>query len=84
MIVIIISDFYTTLSGIAKKLVAGGGIYINHKKIPSATERIYPNQHALHGELTILRKGEFVVFLSLLLLTPCREKAVSLNRMDLT
>ena len=69
----------------AKKLVAGGGIYINHMKILLTTEKIYPNQHALHGELTILRKGVLVVFCHYCCyITPDREKAVSLNKMDLT
>ena len=70
----------------ATKLVTGGGIYINLTKIISATEKVCPNQHALHGQLTILRKGMFMLvhFASLLQLScSCREKAISFDKMDL-
>ena len=45
------------LSAQGRRLVEGGGLYINHLRVSSVAE-VFGDHHVLHGSLTVVRTGE--------------------------
>jgi tyrosyl-tRNA synthetase len=52
----------TTSKGEATRLIRGGGLYVNNRRITDEKERLHPDQ-AIEGQVFVIRKGKKENFL---------------------